>query len=90
MDCFTYEFEFFSQLVDRIVAHDDLHAQKLLFDFRHTLRFVDDLFSAGNEVFKDYKYNSQMDNQGIKGIYPDFLQLACEQESRSKASFLMF
>ena len=29
-----------------------------------------------------------MDNQGIKGIYPDFLQLGCEQESRSKASFL--
>ena len=79
--CFTYEYEFVDQLIE---------AQRVetLTHFTHTLRFVDDLLTANNPVFEKYLYTSQVDDAGIRGIYPDFLTLKCEQESDKEVSFL--
>ena len=73
--CFTYEYEFVTRCVD--AGRVDL-----LSKFRFTMRHINDLFSADNSLFEKYIYVSQVDSQGIKGIYPDFLTLNCEQEGQ--------
>ena len=78
--CFTYEYEFVTRCVN--AGRVDL-----LSKFRYTMRYIDDLLSADNSLFEKYIYLSQVDSQGIKGIYPDFLTLNCEQEGQ-EVSFL--
>ena len=79
--CYTYEFDFVAQLVRlRLIA--------LLRAFKFTKRFVDDLFSGAHARFADYLYRSQVDADGVRGIYPDFLRLTREQDSESCVSFL--
>ena len=78
--CFTYEYEFVARCVEK-------KKFDILEKFRHTLRFVDDLLSANNSLFKSYLYTSQV-SDGIKGMYPPFLTLKCEQESKKEVSFL--
>ena len=78
---FTYEYDFICQLVDG-------NHLSLLSKFAFTSRFVDDLFSARNDLFHKYFYISQVDANGCHGIYPDFLKLSCEQDSHEHVSFL--
>ena len=59
----------------------------LLQKFRFTKRFVDDLLALNNDVFDDYLYCTQA-KEGVRGIYPGFLDLAIEQNSTQTASFL--
>ena len=73
--CFTYEYEFVTRCVN--AGRVDL-----LSKFRYTMRYIDDLLSADNSLFEKYIYLSQVDSQGIKGIYPDFLTLNCEEEGQ--------
>ena len=49
---------------------------------------MDDLLSCSNPIFEKYLYNSQTDENDIKGIYPPSLKLNCEQESNQQVSFL--
>ena len=79
--CFSYEYDF----VSRLIAANRVD---ILSHFVYTLRFVDDLLTCNNDIFDKYRYTSQTDESGIKGIYPPFLQLKCEQESLSEVSFL--
>ena len=60
----------------------------LVSKFSGTARYIDDLFCVDNDMFSQYLYISQTDDQGLHGIYPDFLTLNCEQESRETVSFL--
>ena len=46
------------------------------------MRYIDDLLSADNSLFEKYIDLSQVDCQDIKGIYPDFVTLNCEQEGQ--------
>ena len=46
------------------------------------------LFGIDNKLFSNYLYVSQIDDHDLHGIYPDFLTLNCEQESREQVSFL--
>ena len=78
--CFSYEFEFISQLVN-------LNKIELLKSFKYTLRFVDDLLSLDNPNFSKYLYRSKL-TSGVRGIYPDFLELKIEQDSTHKVTFL--
>jgi len=79
--CFAYEFDFLVQLVDA-------NRLDLVSKFSGTARYIDDLFCVDNDMFSQYLYVSQTDAQGLHGIYPDFLTLNCEQESRESVSFL--
>ena len=80
--CYTYEFDFVQQLIDA-------NEIELLRHFRFTARFIDDLLSCNNPVFERYIYRTN-EIDGIRGIYPDFLRLNCEQNStgKGKVSFL--
>ena len=78
--CFSYEYEFISQLVR-------MKKYSLLRKFAYTKRFVDDLLALNNESFDDYLYCTRAKG-GVRGIYPDFLELVPEQYSTQKASFL--
>jgi hypothetical protein len=79
--CFAYEYDFLVQLVDA-------NRLDLVTKFSGTARYIDDLFCVDNDMFSQYLYISQTDVQGLHGIYPDFLTLNCEQESRDEVSFL--
>jgi hypothetical protein len=79
--CFAYEFDFLVQLVNA-------NRLDLVSKFSGTARYIDDLFCVDNDMFSQYLYVSQTDAQGLHGIYPDFLTLNCEQESRESVSFL--
>ena len=79
--CFAYEFDFLVQLVDA-------NRLDLVSKFSGTARYIDDLFCVDNDMFSQYLYVSQTHDQGLHGIYPDFLTLNCEQESRESVSFL--
>jgi hypothetical protein len=79
--CFAYEYDFLVQLVDA-------NRLDLVTKFSGTARYIDDLFCVNNDMFSQYLYISQTDVQGLHGIYPDFLTLNCEQESRDEVSFL--
>ena len=78
--CFSYEFEFVSQLVTK-------GEHQLLRQFVYTKRFVDDLLAINNPSFGEFLYRTQT-RRGLFGIYPDFLELVNEQDSNQKVSFL--
>ena len=79
--CFAYEYDFIVQLVNA-------NRVDLFFKFSGTARYIDDLFCIDNNLFSNYLYVSQIDDQGLHGIYLDFSTLNCEQESREQVSFL--
>ena len=79
--CFAYEYDFIVQLVNA-------NRVDLVYSFSGTARYIDDLFCIDDNLFSNYLYVSQIDDQGLHGIYPDFLTLNCEQESREHVSFL--
>ena len=49
---------------------------------------MDDLLPCANPSFSRYLYASYVDADGVRGIYPDFLQLTLEQSSQERVSFL--
>ena len=81
--CFAYEYDFIVQLVNA-------NRVDLVYKFSGTARYIDDLFCVDNYLFSNYLYVSRIDDQVLHGIYPDFLTLNCEQESREQVSFLGF
>ena len=56
--------------------------------FRYTLRYIDDLLSCANPEFADYISRSQVDVNGVRGIYPTFLTVSSEQDDITNVSFL--
>ena len=69
--CFSYEFEFIEQLVEMNTPT----ALNVLRQFKFTKRLLDDLLSGDNPNFDKYFYQSMIDENGIKGIYPDFFRI---------------
>jgi hypothetical protein len=79
--CFAYEYDFIVQLVNA-------NRVDSVFKFSGTGRYINDLFCIDNNLFSNYLYVSLIDDQGLHGVYPNFLILNCEQESREQVSFL--
>jgi hypothetical protein len=79
--CFACEYDFIVQLVNA-------NRVDLVSKFSGTARYIYDIFCIDNNPFSNYLYVSQIDDQGLHGIYPAFLILNCEQESRERVSFL--
>ena len=79
--CYTFEYDF----LKRIVAAKKVN---LIKKFALTRRYIDDLLSVNNDWFERYASMAYTDNEGIQGIYPDYLTLVKEQEKNSGVSFL--